>query len=327
MKHLKKVLTAFVLSSRLISFNCVNAYATEFNDVKKEHWAYDYIQNMSDLGLLVGDLSGNFNPDSYISKFDTLKIIATLCGYNFNTKDLAEKEYYKSLNEKYKENIATYEKKYSKWNSSVSYEMSYLLEKGILNLSELDQFIVLNNEKEQLRALSREEIALYLVRIMGLEEEVNKITFTPSLKDHLDIAPDKINSVYYLQSLNIIAKDGENFYPKKAVTKAELSQIITNFLNYTKININVDNYQSSFSGNNIQTKFVTIEKIYPSDNIIQTKIGYITKTYKLAENSNIKINGKKASLNMISEGSYAEITFNNYLITDINVNTNVVNID
>ena len=325
MNFFKKVLTILTIIITLILSTLVNTYAVTFNDVSKDHWAYNYIQNMSDLGILVGDLSGNFNPDANISKFDALKIIATLAGYEYNPKSDIHKNYYKTLNEKYKDVISFYENKYSKWNFSVSYEIAYLLEKGILKLNELDQFIVLQNGKEQLRALSNEEIALYLVRIMGLEEEVNKMEFDYTLEDSINIAPDKINSVYYLKSLNIFNLSSEKFYPKKAITKAKLSELITNFLNYTGIKINVNNNEEQFSGNNIYTKFVLIEKIYFLENIIQIKTEYGTKFYKLKDNLNVVIDGEKALLNDISEKTYAEVTFNDSLISDIIINTNIKN--
>ena len=325
MNSFKKVLTVLTITITLILSTLVNTYAVIFNDVNKEHWAYNYIQNMSDLGILVGDLSGNFNPDANISKFDALKIIATLAGYEYNNKRDIHKNYYKTLNEKYKDVISFYENKYSKWNFSVSYEIAYLLEKGILKLNELDQLIVLQNGKEQLRALSNEEIALYLVRIMGLEEEVNKMEFDYTLEDSINIAPDKINSVYYLKSLNIFNLSSPKFYPKKAITKAKLSELITNFLNYTGIKINVNNNEEQFSGNNIYTKFVLIEKIYFLENIIQIKTEYGTKFYKLKDNLNVVIDGEKALLNDISEKTYAEVTFNDSLISDIIINTNIKN--
>lgn len=325
MNSFKKVLTVLTITITLILSTLVNTYAVTFNDVSKEHWAYNYIQNMSDLGILVGDLSGNFNPDANISKFDALKIIATLAGYEYNNKSDIHKNYYKTLNEKYKDVISFYENKYSKWNFSVSYEIAYLLEKGILKLNELDQLIVLQNGKEQLRALSNEEIALYLVRIMGLEEEVNKMEFDYTLEDSINIAPDKINSVYYLKSLNIFNLSSPKFYPKKAITKAKLSELITNFLNYTGIKINVNNNEEQFSGNNIYTKFVLIEKIYFLENIIQIKTEYGTKFYKLKDNLNVVVDGEKALLNDISEKTYAEVTFNDSLISDIIINTNIKN--
>lgn len=325
MNFFKKVLTVLTIIITLILSTLVNTYAVTFNDVSKEHWAYNYIQNMSDLGILVGDLSGNFNPDANISKFDALKIIATLAGYEYNPKSDIHKNYYKTLNEKYKDVISFYENKYSKWNFSVSYEIAYLLEKDILKLNELDQFIVLQNGKEQLRALTNEEIALYLVRIMGLEEEVNKMEFNYTLEDSINISPDKINSVYYLKSLNIFNLSSEKFYPKNAITKAKLSELITNFLNYTGIKINLNNNEGQFSGNNIYTKFVLIEKIYFLENIIQIKTEYGTKFYKLKDNLNVVIDGEKALLNDISEKTYAEVTFNDSLISDITINTNIKN--
>lgn len=322
MKFFKKILTAVTISTVFLYSN--NIYANTFNDVKEDNWAYDYIENIAKLGLLVGDLSGNFNPNLFISKFDAVKILAKLEGYNPNTNNETEKQYYKTLNNKYRPNIAIYENKFSKWDTSCSYELSYLLENNILKPNELEQFIVLNDNKEQIRALSKEELALYLVRIIGLEEEVNKMYFEPKFLDHNNISKDKVNSVYYLDSLNII-KSNENFNPKNAVTKAELAFILTNFLDYTNIKVENNNYKPSNANENIYTKFITIEKTYPLDKIIQTKTGYNTNVYKLEENATITLDNKNITLDRIPEGISAEVTISNSLVSNININSNIKN--
>lgn len=312
----------------LILFNFINVFAKTFNDVPKNYWAYNYIENMTNLGIMFGDLSGNFNPDSFISKFDAIKIFARLNGYNQSTSIIDEKEYYNNLLKKYTPLINSYKNKFSKWDSSVSFELAYLLETQIIKQDELDDFIILKEDKENIRALSLEEMAMYLVRIMGMEKEVFEMEFLeniPKLNEDKSNLKDilKIKSVYFLKSLNIIEKN-EPINFKKAISKAEISSIITKFLNYTKIDLNENIYKLDNQNKNIYTKFVIIENVYPNTNTIQVKLGYNTKIYKIEQNTKIIIDENISEIQKIQPKSYAEVTFNNNLISEIKINSKFI---
>jgi len=52
-----------------------------FNDTSDSHWAFDYINVAKENGIINGDENGNFNPDSYITNEEIIKMIVCLIGY------------------------------------------------------------------------------------------------------------------------------------------------------------------------------------------------------------------------------------------------------
>ena len=316
MKNLKKVLAIFGLTTFMM-LSHVNVYANIFNDVDQNNVAYSSIEKMYKLGIMVGDLQGNFKPDSYISKFDTIKILSKLIEDSKNIN---------ISNSKYNNIVLEYDNKYSRWDSSANTSLVIMLETGILKEDELNNFIIIDkNNKEQVRALSNEEIALFLVRIANKEDIVNNMSFEKTFKDENNISPDKVKACYYMDITNIIPAKDNMFYPKNAVTKAQLAVILDNFLQTTNISSNVKNNNIDIlnDNKNIQTRFVTIEKIFNENNSIQVKIGNETKIYKIKKNAYVYIDGISSNLSNINPNSNAEITIQDNIICKIDVKTNL----
>lgn len=57
-----------------------------FNDVTNEHKYYSYIKACRDLGIVNGDLNGNFNPDRQISLIDALTMVINSLGYSYHAE-------------------------------------------------------------------------------------------------------------------------------------------------------------------------------------------------------------------------------------------------
>lgn len=315
MNNLKKILGIFIMTTFLL-LNYVNVYANIFNDVDQSNIAYPSIEKISKLGIIVGDLQGNFNPDNYVSKFDAIKILSKLIKNNNNI----------NINEsKYNNIVLEYDKKYSRWDSSANTSLVIMLENGILNEDELNNFIVIGkNNKEQIRALSNEELSLFLVRIDNKEDIVNSMSFKKIFKDENDISPDKIKACYYMDSINIVPSKDDTFLPKNAVTRANLAIILDKFLEYTNIDLNIQTNNFEYLDyNNIQTRFVTIEKIFDKNFSIQVKIGNETKIYPVEENAFIYIDGISSDLANVKPNSNAEITIKDNIINKIDIKSNL----
>ncbi|MBS5794085.1 MAG: S-layer homology domain-containing protein [Clostridiales bacterium] len=315
MNNLKKIL-AILGTTTFLLLNYVNVYANIFNDVDPSNIAYPSIEKISKLGIIVGDLQGNFNPDNYVSKFDAIKILSKLIKNN-NNINISES--------KYNNIVLEYDKKYSRWDSSANSSLVIMLENGILNENELNNFIVIDkNNKEQIRALSNEEISLFLVKIDGKEDIVNNMSFQKTFKDENDISPDKVKACYYMDSINIVPSKDDTFLPKNAVTRANLAIILDKFLQYTNIDLNVQTNNFEYLDyNNIQTRFVTIEKIFDKNFSIQVKIGNETKIYPVEENAFIYIDGISSDLANVKPNSNAEITIKDNIINKIDIKSNL----
>lgn len=315
MNNLKKILGIFIMTTFLL-LNYVNVYANIFNDVDQSSIAYPSIEKISKLSIIVGDLQGNFNPDNYVSKFDAIKILSKLIKNNNNI----------NINEsKYNNIVLEYDKKYSRWDSSANTSLVIMLENGILNEDELNNFIVIDkNNKEQIRALSNEELSLFLVRIDNKEDIVNSMSFKKIFKDENNISPNKIKACYYMDSINIVLSKDDTFLPKNAVTRANLAIILDKFLQYTNIDLNVQTNNFEYLDyNNIQTRFVTIEKIFDKNFSIQVKIGNETKIYPVEENAFIYIDGISSDLANVKPNSNAEITIKDNIINKIDIKSNL----
>ena len=49
-----------------------------FKDVPQNHWAYQYIKKLKELGIVSGDGASNFNPDKPATKAEVATMIAKL---------------------------------------------------------------------------------------------------------------------------------------------------------------------------------------------------------------------------------------------------------
>ncbi len=211
---------------------CMNGTAfaaPNFKDVPSTHWAYSAISAVSDRGLMVGDPSGNFNPNNLIDKFDTMRILARAAGYNYTNPTDAELNYYNRAYDKNKAVLASYNQAFTKWNSSADRETAFLIEKQVVTLDDLNQFVIKDaNQNEKLRALSREEAVVFLVRLLGKEAEARAQTYAlPPFNDQAGIAPDHLPLVRYMQSKGVVAGDDKgNFNPNGAVTRAAMALML-----------------------------------------------------------------------------------------------------
>jgi hypothetical protein len=68
----KLILTAAILSAAAFS---INAAAADFPDMPPEHWAYADVMRLVDEGTINGDESGNYNPDSLVTRAEMVKMI------------------------------------------------------------------------------------------------------------------------------------------------------------------------------------------------------------------------------------------------------------
>ena len=313
MKNLKKILAMLCFAS-FLTLNPSNIYADIFNDVDINTVGYESIKKMSSLGLMVGDLQGNFKPNSYVSKFDAMKVLAKLAP----NQDINISE------SKYNNIVLEYDKKYTRWDSSSNQSMVLLLENSVLKEEDLKDFVILDKDsKEQIRALSKEEICLYLTRIEQKEDEVNSLTFNEKFNDENNINKDKVNSCYYMNSLGIVTANDNNFYPKNAIAKGDFAVIIDKFLQYTNINIQSNTLKPLNIENNIQTRIVTISNVFIDNHSIQTKIGNESKVYNLSKDAKVYIDEISSPLSSLKPDINAEITIQDGLVTKIDAKTNL----
>jgi len=299
--------------------------AVKYKDVPETYWAFNEINDVSDRGLLVGDASGDFHPDDPIDKFETARVLAKAAGYKYTNVSEAESTYYKQAYEKNKSVIDQYSKPYSKWKGTYDYEIAYLLEKEVFTVEDLSQFITKDaNGVQQYRALSRQEAAVYIVKLMGMKSEALTGEYDMSLSDDADLKKADKPYVYYLLEVGIL-DSGENgkFRPNDWVTRASLAVMLSDSLTYTE-NHGGDISQQTGAirlneGNPTQITSLTgnITNYLPESDSIQIVSGLGSNTYKLAPGVNIYIDSFLKTRADLKEGMAVKAVLSNNLVTEI----------
>lgn len=299
--------TAAVSSAFIMSASGI-AFAMSYKDVPSSHWAYAAIDSVSNKGIMVGDLGGNFKPDDFIDKFETSKILAKMAGYKYSDVTAEEQLYYDRCYENNKAFINQYVNKFKKWNSTYNKEIAYLLEKEIYTQEDINQFVILVNNEERLRALSREEACMFLTKSMGKTSAAMGTNPTSLFKDDAAITPAYRSFVYYFRNLGIVKGDNDNnFKPKDATTKAAMAIMTDSVLRQTNGGTGSNNASPGNSNTNatIETAQGTIMKLYPTARAIQISSQnekYNNKIYIVASTATVNVNSYIKTYSDLKEG-------------------------
>lgn len=194
----------------------VVGFAYSFNDVPKTHWAYEYINSMSDAGYIKGYGDGYFKPDNNISRWESLIMASRILGFNLeeNTpvKNLALNQYSSLLD------------KYSAPNKS---ELAYLMYWGVLTENDLNFYLESKNRDVPLK---RYEIAVLITKVMGAEKKaLENVLITVNYNDSSDIPSDAKQYVEYLSVNGVMKGDEKNkFLPNANLSRAEMATLMLN---------------------------------------------------------------------------------------------------
>ncbi len=327
-------LTALIAAATSL---CVLA-APAYNDVLETHWAYSSISKMADKGYILGDNSNNYKPDSYVDKFETSKILAKALGYKSTDTAINEETY-----KKHKSLLDQYQKAFLKWTNLADKEIAFLLEKGILTKEDLAQFVIKDVDgTERLRATSREELSVFLVKLIGKKDQALSLKYTNSYNDDKNITLSAKPYVYYLAKVGVIAPS-DNFNPKTAANKAIFAVMLDKSISLlqqtkpeeTKQETKEETKEETNLETSIQnaaeliTKIETItgvvDKLYPSVNGIQiTNSSGVKKIYKLATSVTIYVNNSIKTINDLEEGMNFVGVVNNGSLVDVKAQSNAL---
>ena len=148
--------------------------AVTMTDVTSSHWAYPAITDLEERGIMMLTSGGQFYPNQTMNYFEVADVIAKATGYvdvDIATNiDATFKQQIKSNYEKQKPTLDTYAAKYSTWNSAYNQQIAYLLGRGYMTTSDLDKFITKASSGETKNIVTKEQLAVYVVRM--LEKEV-----------------------------------------------------------------------------------------------------------------------------------------------------------
>lgn len=321
----KMIRQAFAVSLALIlTGNTMVFGASRFSDVPESHWAYSSIIKIADKGIMVGGTSGEYKPNNPIDKFDTSRILAVAAGYKYTNLTDAEKAEYNNAYEKNKGIFNSYKASFTKWNSSADKEIAYLLEKGIYTESDLAQFVIKNDNRENLRALSRQEAAVFLVRLIGKTNEALSANYSDTFSDDGKISQSVKPYVYYLKNKGVLAGDTTNsFNPNSAVTRAAMAVMLDKTLSIKENPDSADNNTSNSSNTDsesiqVETITGTIERVHTSLSAIQVKYsGGDIKIHKIDNTAKVTVDGAAKSILELKEGMKLEALSKNGTLIEV----------
>lgn len=309
-KKVSVTIMAFIVGTSTMVF----ANNQRYTDVSADHWAYTSILNISDRGYMVGNAVGVYRPNSLVDKFDTARILAMAAGFKYTGLTQEEELFFENAYLKNQALLQEQDEKYERWTPTANREIAYLLERGILTEEDLDHFIIINNGNEQLRALSRQEAAVFIVRLIGMSDEASQGRYELLFNDDQNIAQSARHYVYFLRSKGVISGDtNNNFNPNEGVTRAALAVMLDRALNLEGINIDdVDENEAD------ESILGTVTLLYPSLNAVQIlTLDGEDLIYRLSDNAVVFVNNFYTTFNSLEEGMTVSALISNGLIYDI----------
>lgn len=308
-QHLKNHYKRFICFTAAIAMSLNTAVAAaSFSDVPSTHWAHSAISSIADLGYMVGDDTGNYKPNLIIDRFYAAKVMAKYAGYKSAGYTATEKAEQDAAYEKHKASLAAMKTKYSKWDTTADKELAYLLEKGIMTAADLDRFVISSNGAESLRGLSKEDAAVFIVRMMGHEAEMlaNAQATWNLYADDASITADKKPSVYYLKKIGVLSAGADNiFSPRNNVTKAVFATMLNSARTHTGATATGNTANANFAGK--------IVELYPSRYAVQVEAADGQKSiHNVAQGTSITIDGAVKSFADLEAG----MTFTAVLAND-----------
>ncbi len=291
-KHVKKL--SLVLAILFIFANTA-VYAQNFKDVPSNHWAKDYIEKVSKAGIITGDDAGNFRPAANVTKVEAAIMIARMMGI-----DATKTAQAKQANQVFLTQLGV-----PTWAQE---GMAVALAAGVISENEARSFYL----NGKVTNAQRVEIARWLTKAMGLEEEAKKpaIVALP-FKDSENIGAEDSRYVDMMLKKGILDPNGAGqgkFNPNSPITRAEMAGMLSKGYDYMVSNLLLNRpFNNSNSTVIVKTQTITgtissilrmTDELYIT---IEDKIGNRT-TYVVNSKTDVKLDNKKIDYKELIEG-------------------------
>ncbi len=231
MKKLMSAIIAFALSVSVL----VPVFAADtFKDVnsKSYEWAYSYVEDMAERGLIKGYEDGTFRPGNSVSRMDAFALFSRLMGSNsdVNADLLAQAK------EKYAGVLAKYGLSYAEG------DIAFMLMRGVLTENELDTYF---DGKKKSEAMPRYEAAILITKAMlGEQDAKNEVLVDLDYTDVSAIPKAAKQYVYYVTQKGIMSgMGGGEFSANTDVLRGQIAVMLSktaDATNYTFDSITID---------------------------------------------------------------------------------------
>lgn len=195
MSNLKKTalfLTAVILSQSIT----IGADAARYGDMSG-HWSEQFVELLSDKGIISGDNYGNFRPDDSVKVDEFLKLVLAASGFK------------------------------PQWSDPENWSAPYIQEAEARELYYDDEFDSFK------RPITRGEAARILVRALNLENSKvpNKDEVIKNITDYYDTLNDYKEYILIAYANNLLkGYEDDSFRYTKPITRAESAVVITRML-------------------------------------------------------------------------------------------------
>lgn len=203
-----------------ISLLTVTAGAVTFSDMTN-HWAKTDVEYLATQGVVKGTSDTTFTPDRAMTACEAVIFCSRATGVSAADKTKISQKWAAALKGIMPESL------YS-WAGE---EMAVCLETGIISETELRS---LSQSDGLVKAISRETLAMYLVRAMQLEPLAKSLTSYPlSFADTTSISTALQPYVYVLYSYGIVEGNQYNqFLPSRSLTRAEMAVMLRRAMDF-----------------------------------------------------------------------------------------------
>ena len=276
----------YICALSLAAMFTITTMAATITDVASNHWAYKAVTDLANRGIMVPTSTGEFKPNQLMNYFEVADVLAKATGYVdvdvAANVDPAFKEQIQNNYEKQKAVLATYAAKYSTWDKSYDKQVAYLLGRGYMSVSDLDKFITKSSKSEIRNIMTKEELAVFAVRLIGKENTAKNTYKTTGFNDEKSIKESYRPHVAYLKSIGVINGTG-NFSPATKVTKALCAKMIDDALVYKEKTQNTGSNNNSNNGNNNSNSSSNngSSSNGTTDTDVQTPVGEIVKVNRV----------------------------------------------
>ncbi|KXG76230.1 S-layer homology domain-containing protein [Thermotalea metallivorans] len=307
MSKMKRKIVISVFLCFFIFANSFVAYGTQyFTDVNTDHWAKDFIEKLTVLGIVKGFDDATFRPNDPVSKTASISMIYQMLNKAGKTKNATD------LVDKHKKTLeSTGIHTYALWAEPA---IAYALEKSIVHEDELKVFF---KEGKNVNA-RRLDVAVFLAKAIAESDIANGSIVVLPFTD-ADFIPHAAGKyVAYLIEKGIINKNGDymgRFNPNNAISRAEICTMIAKAYDFISKNDNTGNI-APIPDPNPGSVVVT-----PKDEIKDGSITYIDSSTKTIL---VKLTNGKTELFQINDDIEISLNGNKGTFSALQVNQEVM---
>ena len=215
----RRILSLALAALTAVSLLTVSASAVGFSDMVG-HWARDDVEYLAAQGVVKGTSATTFAPDQKMTACEALLFCSRATGVDAIDKEAIAEDWEDELKEILPEEMYAW----------AAQEMAVCLETGIISETELR---ALSSAGGLVKSITRETLAMYLVRAMQLAPLAQSLTSYPmSFADTTSISASLQPYVYLLNMYGIVKGNELNrFLPQNSLTRAEMAKIVAFVMN------------------------------------------------------------------------------------------------